>query len=157
MKYYFEAKERQEALVSEALSWLGTPFILNSRVKGTGVSCHNLVIGVWGNVGVKLDFESPKGSGKVGDQTRLKAISNFMADKSQFDRIDMKEDSLMVGDLVSFKTTTGEYHCGLFLGEVDGQKDVVMQVLKPMGCFLSNLGDSTFFKRLSGAWRLKHG
>ena len=141
----------------EALSWVGTPFMLNSRVKGErgGVSCHNLMIGAWEGVGVELGFESPKGSGRPGDQKKLKLISQFMADKHQFVEIEPGAD-LMVGDMISFVMTSGEYHCGMFLGEVDGNKKTVIQSMKPDGVTIESLANSDVYNRVIGVWRLKH-
>jgi cell wall-associated NlpC family hydrolase len=46
-------------VVKEALTWLRTPFHHHARIKGHGVDCVNLLIGVYSNVGlipaIKLD------------------------------------------------------------------------------------------------------
>jgi len=154
MKSSFDSQNEQDALVKEALSWVGTPFILNSRVKGTGVSCHNLGVGIFEGLGINLNFKSPVGSGKVGDQTKLRAIASFMQDKEQFEPCDVKGE-LVVGDVLSFKLKSGEYHCGIYLGTVGDQERVVIQALKPLGVFLSSLDDPIYTDRVLGAWRLK--
>jgi cell wall-associated NlpC family hydrolase len=47
-------------IVLEARSWIGTPFVHQGAVKGVGVDCLQLVIGVGKNVGVlPADFEGP--------------------------------------------------------------------------------------------------
>jgi len=48
-----EAKER-EAVVAEAESWIGTPFHDGARVKGGGVDCAQLLVGVFSAPGVAL-------------------------------------------------------------------------------------------------------
>jgi len=42
----------KESIVTEARSWLGTPFHHQARVKGVGVDCVGLVIGVARNLGL---------------------------------------------------------------------------------------------------------
>jgi NlpC/P60 family putative phage cell wall peptidase len=46
-----EAQERA-AVVSEARSWLGTPYHHQGMVKGVGVDCAQILIGVFSNVGL---------------------------------------------------------------------------------------------------------
>jgi cell wall-associated NlpC family hydrolase len=42
----------REAVLSEASSWLGTPFEHMQRCKGAGVDCGQFLIGVFYNVGI---------------------------------------------------------------------------------------------------------
>lgn len=42
----------REAIVREAESWLGTPFHHRARVKGAGVDCAQLLVGVYEAVGL---------------------------------------------------------------------------------------------------------
>lgn len=48
--------EQRNAIVQEALDWIGTRFIHAGRQKGIGCDCAGLVLGVYKNVGL-LDFE----------------------------------------------------------------------------------------------------
>lgn len=47
----------REAVVREALEWLGTPFHDASGVKGAGTDCLHFVKGVYVNVGLVPDFD----------------------------------------------------------------------------------------------------
>jgi cell wall-associated NlpC family hydrolase len=49
--------EGRAAVVAEALSWLRTPYHPGARVKGVGVDCAQLVIGVYAGAGVIRAFE----------------------------------------------------------------------------------------------------
>ena len=51
-----EAEERA-AVVAEALTWLRTPYHPGARLKGVGVDCAQLVIGVFAGAGVIEAFE----------------------------------------------------------------------------------------------------
>jgi len=42
----------REAVVAEALRWVGTPFHHAARMRGVGVDCANLLIGVFNAVGL---------------------------------------------------------------------------------------------------------
>lgn len=46
------------AVVTEAESWLGTPYHHRARVKGAGVDCAQILIGVYGNVGLVDPFDT---------------------------------------------------------------------------------------------------
>jgi len=157
MKGWFDSKERKMELVDEAKSWEMTPFLLNSRVKGKagGVSCHNLVIGIFEGLGIQLPFESPKGSGGVGDQTKLANISKFLSQYDCFAQLDDSERP-RPGDLVSFRTKTGEYHVGLMLPLVSAGSLRFIHCIKPWGVTVSTLKDPTYGGRLISTWMLKH-
>ncbi len=45
------------AVVEEALSWVGTPYVHMGRIKGVGVDCAQLLIGVYANAGVVAEFD----------------------------------------------------------------------------------------------------
>lgn len=53
-----EVLASREAVVREAMSWQGTPYHPNARVKGQGVDCLTFVVGVYENVGLipKVDI-----------------------------------------------------------------------------------------------------
>ena len=48
----------REDIVKEALSWLGTPYRNHARVKGAGIDCGQLLLAVYGSLGVlPKDFD----------------------------------------------------------------------------------------------------
>lgn len=49
-----EETRQRAAVVAEARSWLGTPYHHEARVKGAGVDCAQLLIGVFAAPGVAL-------------------------------------------------------------------------------------------------------
>ncbi len=56
---YFATDERRRALVTEAQSWLGTPFRPHASVKGAGADCVGLVYGILHNIGAIGGVEFP--------------------------------------------------------------------------------------------------
>jgi NlpC/P60 family putative phage cell wall peptidase len=46
------------AVVAEAIAWLGTPYHHRARLKGVGVDCAQLPIGVYANVGLIEAFDT---------------------------------------------------------------------------------------------------
>lgn len=51
-----EQRERR-MVVTEALSWLGTPYHLNAKVKGAGVDCGTFLTSCFANVGLIEEVE----------------------------------------------------------------------------------------------------
>lgn len=50
--------ELRAAIVAEAESWIGTKYHNHARVKGVGVDCGQLLLGVYGAVGIlPVDFD----------------------------------------------------------------------------------------------------
>lgn len=61
------------AIVAEAMTWVGTPFVHQHRVRGVGVDCAGLVIGVARGLGlVPPDFDVT-GYGMTPDGRSLRA------------------------------------------------------------------------------------
>jgi len=49
--------EERMAVVVEAQTWLGTPYISNGAVKGAGVDCGMLLVRVYGDLGLVEPFD----------------------------------------------------------------------------------------------------
>jgi cell wall-associated NlpC family hydrolase len=49
----------REAVVAEALSWLGTPYHSHARVKGQGVDCVQLLVAAYAVVGIEHPLGGP--------------------------------------------------------------------------------------------------
>lgn len=154
MESYFNTKELRDALVYEALSWEGTPFMLNSRIKGRGVSCHNLAYGIWEHF-EELNFESPIGTGRAHDHKMLSQIVDFFKDKEQCYTFDPDVERLQTGDTIGFRTKSGQAHIGMYLGMVERQNHTIISALPNFGVSRSNLYDGTFADAVVAGFRLK--
>ena len=53
-----EAAQRA-AIIAEARSWLGTPYHHEARIKGVGVDCAQILVGVYSAVGLIEAFDIP--------------------------------------------------------------------------------------------------
>lgn len=73
--------DQRGAVMVEALTWLTTPFHDCARVKGHGVDCANLLIGVYANAGIIAEFEpeqySPQWHMHRSEEKFLKTIERF--------------------------------------------------------------------------------
>ncbi len=66
-------QEFRQSVVTEVLSWRGTPYHLNQCVKGAGVDCGRLLFGVYGFLGLtteKTDLVSDDWFCHVGSEER---------------------------------------------------------------------------------------
>jgi NlpC/P60 family putative phage cell wall peptidase len=52
-------EDQRAAVVAEAMTWLGTPWMHMARLKGVGVDCANLPIAVYAACGLIEPFEPP--------------------------------------------------------------------------------------------------
>jgi len=88
-----------EAVVAEALAWLGTPYRHQGRKKGVGCDCLGLVLGVWRAVyGVAPEQPGPYASDwaeAAGEERLLTGVRRNFAEKS------FREMS--AGDLLVFR------------------------------------------------------
>jgi cell wall-associated NlpC family hydrolase len=48
-------QEQRQAVIAEALTWIGTPFLMNAEVKGIGVDCAHLLVACYRKAGVKTE------------------------------------------------------------------------------------------------------
>ncbi len=86
-------------IVTETMSWLGTPYRHQGRRKGVGCDCLGLVLGVWravyGNEPEQPAHYAPDWAEAGGQDLMLEAARRHCAEKP-FDR-------LSAGDLVLFR------------------------------------------------------
>jgi len=87
------------AVVAEAIAWLGTPYHHRGRLKGIGVDCAQLALGVYANVGLIDAFDTgdyPPDWHLHRDGERYLAVISRLADE-----IDPAE--ILPGDVLLFK------------------------------------------------------
>jgi NlpC/P60 family putative phage cell wall peptidase len=75
-------QEQRELVVKEALSWIGTPYHHQAMVKGSGVDCAMILIGVYKNCGlidnVKLPEYSTQWHLHRDEEKYLETISQYL-------------------------------------------------------------------------------
>lgn len=74
--------EQRDLVVTEALSWIGTPYRHNAMVKGSGVDCAMILIGVFKNCGlideIDLPHYSPQWHLHRSEEKYLNTISKYL-------------------------------------------------------------------------------
>jgi NlpC/P60 family putative phage cell wall peptidase len=65
-------KADPQDIMATARSWLGTPWVHRGRLKGVGVDCGGLIIGVGRELGL-LDFDTAA-YGRIPDGQKLRAL-----------------------------------------------------------------------------------
>lgn len=147
---YYNSPERVEALVAEARSWIGTPFRTNGRAKGRAVDCHNLCYAIQRAVGAWPEFEVPRGQSGIAAQKQVRRMSQFFETRPE--SILVENGDPLPGDVVTGRTIGGEYHMGLYLGDVDDQGKTIIMA-KFGGVVFVNLFDPTYLKKIVAIWR----
>ena len=75
-------QEQRDLVVKEALSWIGTPYRHHAMVKGTGVDCAMILIGIYKNCGlineVNLPYYSPQWHLHRDEEKYLETISKYL-------------------------------------------------------------------------------
>ena len=102
--------EARAAVVAEARSWVGTPYADGQRVKGVGVDCGLLLIGVYATVGLiddfRPDYYAPQHHLHSGDEVYLR----YVLDRSR----EVKDPG--DGDVVMFRFGRVFSHGGIVVG-----------------------------------------
>lgn len=136
------------AIVFEARTWLGTPFHHQGRVKGVGVDCAGVPIGVAQALG--LAWNDRAGYGRVPRGGVFQAV---VAETLQ--RIALED--VLPGDLMTFAWRSEPQHIALV-----SQRDPlrILHAWQDAGQCVENDLDATWRARLRGCWRwpeLCHG
>ena len=104
----------REAIIAEALSWIGTPYHHQASLKGVGADCLGVVRGVWRSVH-GCDAEMPPAYSRdwaeaAGEETLLAAAGRHMRPIG----IDQRQP----GDVLifRFRATVPAKHAGILTG-----------------------------------------
>lgn len=97
-------------IVAEARSWLGTPFHHQGRVKGVGVDCAGLVVGVAKAFGILLADQ--QGYSRLPDGKTLQAAC-------EIELVRIPTEAMQPGDVLLFRFQSVPHHVGL-LGDYPG-------------------------------------
>ncbi|WOI54001.1 NlpC/P60 family protein [Parvularcula sp. LCG005] len=102
-------------IVSEALSWLGTPYRHQASARGQGTDCLGLVRGVWrylhGAEPQPVPPYLPHWDRGEGDELLLDAAHRYL--------IPCDADRVRAGEVVVFRMVPGApaKHCGIMISE----------------------------------------
>lgn len=95
----------REQIVTEARTWLGTPWVHQHRAKGVAVDCAGLVIGVARALGVVADDFDVQGYGRQPDGTLLDLCDMHLQRIGQAD--------MQPGDVVVVAVERDPQHMGI--------------------------------------------
>lgn len=114
----------EQDVLREARSWLRTPFHHQGRVKGVGVDCIGLVVGVIDNLnlsdgdGGRLSAHDETNYSVVPDGVRLKAMLD-----QHLQHIMLSE--LAPGDIALFRFQQQPQHVGFIADRPDGTLGII--------------------------------
>ncbi len=144
---YFESLERRQALVTEAQSWLGTPFRPHAGVKGVGADCVGLVHGILHNIGAIGEVTFPDYTMDGGSHLTASQLGEFIISLGWFTEV--KFGVVETGDLVTFKLGRVAHHVGLAVSQA-----AFIHVYRGMCAGEATLADPTWKTRLTAVYRL---
>lgn len=102
----------REAITTEAQSWLGTPYEHGQLLKGVGVDCGMILVGVYGNVGIIPDQFRPENY--PPDWHLHKTEEMFASYVLRFAR-EIALEEVQPGDIALWKFGKVYSHAGIFL------------------------------------------
>lgn len=143
MKPLIETHEEAARLREIALSWIGTPWVADGAVKGTGASCSMLPYAVLAEFG----HEAPLPPSRQGILKRdiLPTMLTWLGEHTDcYGEIARAE--IGCGDVLVFDFGIG--HLALALGGTD-----MLHAWQTSGAHLSNFKDAKMASRLLRAWR----
>jgi cell wall-associated NlpC family hydrolase len=151
MNSFFSMAKKRLALLDEAHSWMGTPFMPNAAIKGAGVSCQKLVGAIYIAAGVwPADFNVPDGAMDWGNAHKDSLITGSMDEEVKSGRfVEVLDSTAVPGDLVGFKIGGCLHHLGIVL-TTSGS---FIHCLRGPGVMISELRDATYLKRIEKIWR----
>lgn len=98
-------KKKKLDIVRQARTWLGTPYHHQGRLKGVGVDCVGIIIGVGKELGI-FDYDT-KDYARSPNSNRMQAELDF-----HFDRVPFTE--IRAGDIGFFKFKAEPQHLAFF-------------------------------------------
>lgn len=129
-----------DAIIAEARTWIGTPFVHQGRVKGLGVDCGGLVLGVARALG--LDVPEPPAYSMSPDPAIIEHLLTRHC-------VAMRRTELAPGDVLWFSFAGEPRHVGLASGI-----GVIHAWAKP-GRVVEHRIDDLWLHRLRGVYRLR--
>jgi len=154
MDTWFNTPERIALLNEVAASWVGTPFVANSRCKGKrgGVSCQMLAEQIYKECGCPLPFGAEKGSMRWAGVSKDSLILKYLEDKTEFLHYVASPSvgDLIAGDLMGFRIGGCIHHVGVCLGN-----GLFIHCMRGSSTLVCSVSDPTFARRLGCLWRVK--
>ena len=141
-----------ERIVAEARTWLGTRFHHQGRVKGVGVDCAGLVVGVAQAVGISIN--------DCSDYTRI-PDGELLKQLCDQQLISIARHDIAVGDVLLFRIEREPQHLAIVgnyesnsLGDCGDGHFSMIHAYAPARCVVECRLDAIWLHRLVAAYRL---
>lgn len=144
---YFATIASQHAVVLEAHTWIGTPFVPHGRSKGHGVDCVSLLAEIYIATGFLSDWKQPTYFVGAGQHLQNSVLEDWLVKSGWFDALPSNARTIP-GDLLTFALGRVDHHVGL---KLDGTRFI--HAHPQAGVIAADLRDPTFGKRLRTIWR----
>ena len=149
MTPFFADPSKRIALLTEAATWVGTPFHPRADVKGKGVDCVSLAAALYRATGLLGKFEPPQYSIEGGMHLDDSIIEDYVRRLPEFQLMpELTWPLARPGDLLLFRIGRIPYHVGVMLGF-----PMFIQALQRHGVLVSSVMDGTFSARLRAIYR----
>jgi NlpC/P60 family putative phage cell wall peptidase len=137
-------KPDPNAILSAARSWLGTPWRHQGRLKGIGVDCGGLIIGVGKELGL-LDFDT-HAYGRIPDGQKLRALCAEHL-------VPNPGSEIAPGDILLMRFTRHPQHLAL-VGD-RGEPFSLIHAYADAGICVEHGADPTWRRRIVAAYSFK--
>ena len=127
-------------VVRVARTWLGTPYHHQGRVKGAGVDCAGLLVGVANELGLS-DFDVTGYSGRPNGDSLTRVCQEQMTP--------IPPEQLSPGDVLLFKFEAHAGHLGIFIGD-----NILIHSYMPRRRVVEQSLDSRWWSLVAGQYRL---
>lgn len=112
-------KEQRDAVVTEARSFVDTPFVHQAGVKGAGVDCAHLISCVYASLGYMPAIKYP-----VYGKDFFKHTDNeekFIVETAKLYFDEIKEEDALPGDWMAVKIARAYAHCAIITEVANGK------------------------------------
>lgn len=134
----------QNEIVEEALSWVKTPYHSGANIKGVGVDCGQILIEVYGNVGVIDKFDT---GAYAQDWNLHRSEEKYLSFINQYcTRVEKPQ----IGDICLYKFGRCISHSGII---VDEDLNIVHALIR-IGVTISHYLEGNLEDRFFGFYRL---
>ncbi|MEA4835374.1 MAG: hydrolase [Anaeromusa sp.] len=136
----------RESVVAEAKAWLNTPYHSGARLKGVGVDCGQLLIGVYENAGFLQQGECEPGA-YAFDWHLHRSEEKYLSWVQKY--CDLIDGDPLPGDIAVFQFGRCISHAGIVIAW-----PVIIHAYVGMGVIMSSVNEALFMEK-AGKSRLK--
>lgn len=107
----------RDRIITEARSWIGTPYLHKQRSKGYGVDCVQFLVGVALNVGIISPEEAAAVPMNYSPRWHLYQNEEVLEQYiGQYGCVAKNNQAILPGDIMGFRFGRVTAHVGIFLG-----------------------------------------